>query len=65
MPNRLMAVWTLPEPLYRLAVDTSAQHEANEMIYLVGLYSLYRRRSMASTCLSRAGIGPESYQEAE
>ena len=31
---------TLPEPLYRLAVDTFGQHGANELIYLVGLYSL-------------------------
>jgi alkylhydroperoxidase family enzyme len=31
---------TLPEPLYRLAVDTFGQHGANEMFYLVGLYSL-------------------------
>jgi len=31
---------TLPEPLYRLAVATFGQHSTNEMIYLVGLYSL-------------------------
>lgn len=31
---------TLPEPLYRLAVNTFGQHGANELIYLVGLYSL-------------------------
>jgi 4-carboxymuconolactone decarboxylase len=31
---------TLPEPLYRLAVDAFGQHGTNEMIYLVGLYSL-------------------------
>src|SRR6202162_457763 len=31
---------TLPEPLYRLAVDTFGQHGTNELIYLVGLYSL-------------------------
>jgi 4-carboxymuconolactone decarboxylase len=30
----------LPEPLYRLAVTTFGQHGANELIYLVGLYSL-------------------------
>jgi alkylhydroperoxidase family enzyme len=30
----------LPEPLYRLAVKTFGQHGANELIYLVGLYSL-------------------------
>lgn len=30
----------LPEPLYRLAVDTFGQHGANELIYLVGLYAL-------------------------
>jgi alkylhydroperoxidase family enzyme len=30
----------LPEPLYRLAVATFGQHGANELIYLVGLYSL-------------------------
>src|SRR6202035_243676 len=31
---------TLPEPLYRLAIDTFGQHGTNELIYLVGLYSL-------------------------
>ena len=31
---------TLPEPLYRLAVQTFGQHSTNEMIYLVGLYCL-------------------------
>ena len=31
---------TLPEPLYRLAVETFGQHGANELFYLVGLYSL-------------------------
>lgn len=31
---------TLPEPIYRLAVQTFGQHGTNEMIYLVGLYSL-------------------------
>jgi len=30
----------LPEPLYRLAVATFGQHGCNELIYLVGLYSL-------------------------
>ena len=30
----------LPEPLYRLAVETFGQHGANELFYLVGLYSL-------------------------
>jgi len=30
----------LPEPLYRLATQTFGQHGANELIYLVGLYSL-------------------------
>jgi len=30
----------LPEPLYRLAVETFGQHGTNEMIYLVGLYAL-------------------------
>ena len=30
----------LPEPLYRLAVNTFGQHGANELFYLVGLYSL-------------------------
>lgn len=30
----------LPEPLYRLAVQTFGQHGANELIYLVGLYAL-------------------------
>ena len=31
---------TLPEPLYRLAVQTFGQHGTNELIYLVGLYCL-------------------------
>lgn len=31
---------TLPEPLYRLTVDAFGQHGANEMFYLIGLYSL-------------------------
>ena len=31
---------TLPEPLFRLAVNTFGQHGTNEMIYLVGLYSM-------------------------
>lgn len=31
---------TLPEPLYRLGVQTFGQHSTNEMIYLVGLYCL-------------------------
>jgi 4-carboxymuconolactone decarboxylase len=31
---------TLPEPIYRLAVDTFGQHGANELIYLVGLYAM-------------------------
>ncbi|PZP41323.1 MAG: hypothetical protein DI601_21620 [Azospirillum brasilense] len=30
----------LPEPIYRLAVDSFGQHGTNELIYLVGLYSL-------------------------
>lgn len=30
----------LPEPLYRLGVDTFGQHGMNELIYLVGLYAL-------------------------
>jgi hypothetical protein len=30
----------LPEPVYRLAVETFGQHGANELIYLVGLYCL-------------------------
>jgi alkylhydroperoxidase family enzyme len=30
----------LPEPLYRLAVDTFGQRGTNELIYLIGLYAL-------------------------
>ena len=37
---KLVRGGTLPEPLYRLAVETFGQHGANELIYLVGLYSL-------------------------
>jgi 4-carboxymuconolactone decarboxylase len=37
---KLVRGGVLPEPLYRLAVTTFGQHGANEMIYLVGLYSM-------------------------
>jgi 4-carboxymuconolactone decarboxylase len=37
---KLVRGGTLPEPLYRLAVGTFGQHGTNELIYLVGLYSL-------------------------
>ena len=37
---KLVRGGTLPEPLYRLAVATFGQHGTNELIYLVGLYSL-------------------------
>jgi len=37
---KLVRGGTLPEPLYRLALDTFGQHGVNEIIYLVGLYSL-------------------------
>lgn len=37
---KLVRGGTLPEPLYRLAVETFGQHGANEMFYLIGLYSL-------------------------
>ena len=37
---KLVRGGTLPEPLYRLAVETFGQRGTNEMIYLVGLYSL-------------------------
>jgi 4-carboxymuconolactone decarboxylase len=37
---KLVRGGTLPEPLYRLAVDTFGQHGTNGLIYLVGLYSL-------------------------
>jgi 4-carboxymuconolactone decarboxylase len=30
----------LPEPVYRLAIDTFGQRGTNELIYLVGLYAL-------------------------
>ncbi|WP_242138342.1 MULTISPECIES: carboxymuconolactone decarboxylase family protein [unclassified Sphingomonas] len=30
----------LPEPCYRLALETFGQHGTNELIYLVGLYAL-------------------------
>ena len=30
----------LPEPVYRLAVETFGQHGTNELVYLVGLYAL-------------------------
>jgi 4-carboxymuconolactone decarboxylase len=37
---KLVRGGTLPEPIYRLAVDTFGQRGTNELIYLVGLYSL-------------------------
>jgi 4-carboxymuconolactone decarboxylase len=37
---KLVRGGVLPEPLYRLAVGTFGQHGTNEMIYLVGLYSM-------------------------
>jgi 4-carboxymuconolactone decarboxylase len=37
---KLVRGGVLPEPLYRLAVATFGQHGTNELIYLVGLYSL-------------------------
>lgn len=37
---KLVRGGTLPEPLYHLAVETFGQHGANEMFYLIGLYSL-------------------------
>jgi 4-carboxymuconolactone decarboxylase len=37
---KLVRGGTLPEPLYRLAVGAFGQHGANELFYLVGLYSL-------------------------
>ena len=37
---KLVRGGVLPEPLYALAVKTFGQHGANELIYLVGLYSL-------------------------
>ena len=30
----------LPEPVYRLAIETFGQHGTNELVYLVGLYAL-------------------------
>ena len=37
---KLVRGGTLPEPVYRLAIDTFGQQGTNEMIYLVGLHSL-------------------------
>ena len=37
---KLVRGGVLPEPLYRLAVATFGQHGTNEMIYLIGLYSM-------------------------
>jgi len=37
---KLVRGGVLPEPLYRLAIATFGQHGTNEMIYLVGLYSM-------------------------
>ena len=38
--HKLVRGGTLPEPLYRLAVETFGQRGTNELIYLVGLYAL-------------------------
>jgi 4-carboxymuconolactone decarboxylase len=38
--HSLCAGGTLPEPLYRLGVTTFGQRGMNELIYLVGLYSM-------------------------
>ena len=37
---KLVRGGVLPEPLYALALKTFGQHGTNELIYLVGLYSL-------------------------
>ena len=37
---KLVRGGVLPEPLYRLGVNTFGQHGLNEMIYLVGLYAM-------------------------
>ena len=37
---KLVRGGTLPEPLYKLSIATFGQHGTNELIYLVGLYSL-------------------------
>src|SRR4051812_21358496 len=37
---KLVRGGTLPEPLYKLSISTFGQHGTNELIYLVGLYSL-------------------------
>ena len=37
---KLVRGGTLPEPLYRQSVETFGQHATNELIYLIGLYSL-------------------------
>jgi alkylhydroperoxidase family enzyme len=38
--HSLCAGGTLPEPLYRLALKTFGQHGSNELIHLIGLYSM-------------------------
>ena len=38
--HSLCAGSPLPEPLYRLGVTTFGQHGMNELIYIVGLYSM-------------------------
>jgi 4-carboxymuconolactone decarboxylase len=40
LAHTLVRGGTLPEPIYSLAVKSFGQHGTNEMIYLVGLYSL-------------------------
>jgi 4-carboxymuconolactone decarboxylase len=52
---KLVRGGTLPEPLYRLAVDTFGQHGTNELIYLVGSTASYPRPSTVSTCRCRNG----------
>ncbi len=40
LAHSLVRGGVLPEPIYRLSMDTFGQHGTNELIYLVGLYSI-------------------------
>jgi 4-carboxymuconolactone decarboxylase len=55
--NKLVRGGTLPEPLYRLAVDTFGQHGTNEMIYFVRLFSLMSMTLNGFNVPAKARIG--------
>ena len=57
---KLVRGGTLPEPLYRLAVDTFGQHGTNELIYLVGSLQSRVDDPQRLQCRSPKGSNRES-----